>query len=103
MKLRYTPAAICDIDEIIDYMSHTLMNPEAARRIVSALARDCARLKEQPNLSMELRKKTGRELDGRCVISGQYMVIYEVTDAVSILRVLDTRMDMIKILMEPSS
>ena len=99
MKLRYTPAAICDIDELVEYISHTLMNPEAAQRIVTALAADCARLKEQPNLGIELSKKTERELEGRCIISGQYMVVYEVTDTISVLRVLDTRMDYLKILL----
>ncbi len=99
MKLRYTPAAICDIDEIVEYISHTLMNPEAAQRIVATIAADCARLKEQPNLGIELSKKTGRELEWRCIISGQYMVVYEVTDAISVLRVLDARMDYLRILL----
>ena len=98
MKLRYTPAAICDMDEIDDYIRHTLMNPDAARRVLSSIASDCARLKEQPGLGVELRQKTGREIKGRGLISGKYLVIYEVDEVVSILRVLDTRMDVVRIL-----
>lgn len=98
MKLRYTPAAICDLDEIRDCVSHTLMNPDAARRIIASIARDCARLKEQPGLGVELRRKTGREIEGQALISDKYLVIYEVGESVSILRVLDTRTDVVHIL-----
>ena len=32
------------------------------------------------------------------MVSGRYLLIYEVTDAVSILRVLDTRVDYLRVL-----
>lgn len=98
MKLRYTPAAICDLEEISDYVTNTLQNPGAAQNIISKIARDCNRLKDQPRMGLELSRKTGREIEGYCLISGQYMVIYDIDEAISVLRVLDTRVDYMRIL-----
>ena len=99
MKLRYTPAAMLDLQEIRDYIQDVLMNPDAAANVISQIAASCAKLKEQPYMGIELRKKLGRELDGWCMIAGKYIVIYEVDEAVSVLRVLDTRTDYLRILL----
>lgn len=98
MKLRYTPEAIYDIEQISEYISETLMNPSAARKIIRKIALDVSRLKEQPNLGIPLSRKTGREIEGHCLISGNYMVIYDIDDAVSVIRVIDTRLDYIRVL-----
>ena len=100
MKLRYTPAAILDLEEISGYISEVLFNPDPAQRIVASIAQSCERLKDQPLLGVELRKKTGRDVAGRCLVSGNYLIIYDVDDAVSILRVLDCRVDYLRILFE---
>ena len=100
MNLRYTPAAIVDLEEIAGYISDVLLNPDAARGIIAGIARSCERLKEQPLLGVELRKKTGRDVEGRCLVSGQYLILYDVDDAVSILRVLDCRVDYLRVLFE---
>ncbi len=98
MKLRYTPQAILDLEEIRDYISRELQNPEAAKNILRKIAKDAAALKAMPRLGVELRKKTGRDMDGRALISGQYMLIYEVEEEISILRVLDTRVDYLRVI-----
>ncbi len=98
MKLRYTPEAICDLDRIKDYITNRLMNPTAAKNIIRSISDTCKQLKTQPHMGMELRKKTGREIEGYCLISGVYVIIYDVNEAVSILRILDTRVDYMRIL-----
>ena len=103
MKLRYTPAAILDLQEIRDYIQNVLANPEAAQGILSGIAKSCSKLKEQPYMGVELRKKLNREIDGYCLITGKYIVIYEVGSVVSVLRVLDTRMDYLKVLLKDFS
>lgn len=99
MKLRYTPAAILDIQEIRDYIRDVLMNPDAAQNVIKGIADSCGKLKEHPHIGVELRKKLNREIDGYCIITGKYIVIYEVDEFVSVLRVLDTRTDYVKALM----
>ena len=99
MKLRYTPAAMLDLREIRDYICDVLMNPDAARNVLTSIAASCRKLKDQPYMGIELRKKLNREIDCYCIITGKYIVIYDVDEAVSILRVLDTRTDYVKILL----
>ncbi len=98
MKLRYTPAAICDLQEIKGYIRDTLQNPGAATNTVARIARDVAILKEQPHLGPELRKKLNREIDSHYLITGKYIVIYDIDDVISVLRVLDTRTNYLKAL-----
>ncbi len=98
MKLRYTPQAILDLQEIHDYIREQLLNPEAAQHIVASIARDAARLKDNPALGFDLGGKTGREIRGRGLVSGKYLLIYDVDDCISILRVLDTRVDYLRMI-----
>ena len=74
------------------------MNPDAAASIVAGIAGTCSKLKEQPYMGGELRQRLKRDMDGRFSICGKYIVIYDVDEAVSILGVLDTRTDDIKVL-----
>ena len=98
MKLRYTPQAIKDLDNIQSYISEKLFNPQAANRIVTEIAESAKQLKDQPYLGFEMSKKTGRDIPGRGLVSGQYLLIYEVTDCISILRVIDTRVDFMRMI-----
>ena len=98
MKLRYTPAAIDDMESIRDYIADKLMNPDAALGIISRIAASCDKLKERPYIGLSLRRKTGREIEGYCLICGAYMIVYEVDEAISVLRILDTRVDYMRIL-----
>ena len=99
MKLRYTPAAIADLEEIKSYIADTLLNPDAAANLMASIAAACALLKAQPLLGPELRHKLHREIDERFLIHKKYMIVYEVTDTVSILRVLDTRTGYLNVLL----
>lgn len=42
MKLRYTPAAIVDLEEIKSYIADTLLNPDAAANLMASIAAACA-------------------------------------------------------------
>ena len=97
MKLRYTPAAILDLQEIRGHIER--LNPDSAQNVLTKIAASCEKLKNQPHMGVELRKKQNREIDGYCIIAGEYIVIYDVDEAVSILRVLDTRMDYVRVLL----
>ena len=93
MRLQYTPAAILDLQEIRGYICDALLNPQAAQSVLRSIADSCAKLKEQPLMGMELCKKFNREIEGYCIVVGKYLVVYDVGEVVSVLRVLDTRTD----------
>lgn len=99
MKLRYTPAAIADLEEIKSYIADTLLNPDAAANLMASIAAACALLKDQSLLGPELRHKLHREIDERFLIHNKYMIVYEIADSISVLRVLDTRTDYLNILL----
>ena len=98
MKIRYTPAAIHDLDEIEAYIRDTLVNPAAALDVISSIADDMELLKEQPLLGAEFGAKLNRDIRERYLVSGNYIVVYAVEDAISILRIRDTRTDYLKII-----
>ena len=99
MRLRYTPAAIHDLEEIKKYVTEAFDSPELAQKVIDRIAASCALLKDQPFLGGELRKKLGRDVRGRYLIRDKSMIIYEVGELVSIIRVLDTRTDCLRILL----
>ena len=78
MKLRYTPAAIADLEEIKSYIADTLLNPDAAANLMASIAAACALLKDQPLLGPELRHKLHREIDERFLIHKKYMINHSV-------------------------
>ena len=98
MRLRYTPAAIADMQEIRDCIRDVLLNLEAAQSILAGIAASCAKLKGQPCIGLELRKKPRREIEGRCMLHGRHIICYEIDEAISILWVLDTRTDYVRAL-----
>ncbi|MEG0758466.1 MAG: type II toxin-antitoxin system RelE/ParE family toxin [Raoultibacter sp.] len=98
MKIRYTPAAIHDLDEIEAYIRDVLVNPTAALDVISSIADDIELLKEQPLLGAEFSSKIKRDIRERYLISGNYIVVYAVEGLISILRIRDTRTNYLKII-----
>ena len=98
MKLRYTPAAIQDLEEIERYIREELCAPDAAKNTIRKIANSCAFLCSSPRMGLSLQEKLNREVAQRYIISGNYLVVYEIDEGVSVLRVLDTRTNYLTIL-----
>lgn len=101
MKLRYTPEAVSDIQEIKRYIKYTLRNPTAAERITRAILGACASLKTFPNIGMRVESRAGFETDLRMLLCENWIAVYRIeadSDIVSVARILDGRQDYIRIL-----
>lgn len=101
MKLKYSPMAISDLQEIRDYIKTTLHNPTAANRISKRILDCCSSLKRFPEMGVSVKAKTGFETDLRMLVCENQIVIYRVdtdTDTVSIARIINGRQDYIRIL-----
>ncbi len=99
MIIKYTPAAIADLQALKDYISKTLHNPKAARRITGSILDSCANLKAHPQLGMSLAAKTGTETDMRYLVCEHYLAMYRVEgEQILIARILDGRTDYMKVL-----
>ena len=98
-KLRISPAAASDLAEIKTYISLELHNPQAAQRIVKSITHDLRHLQQNPPLGFSVSAKTGREIDLRALLSGNYFLFYRVeNEAVQVARILDGRQDYLRVL-----
>lgn len=93
MKIVYTPAAREDLREIKSYITNELKNPIAANNVTKKIINNIHTLSDFPQLGISVQEKTGRETDARCLISGNYGVIYSCDNDVKIIRILDLRTD----------
>lgn len=98
-KLRYSPYAVNDLDEIYDYIQDELQNPVAAQRVVSNILDAVEKLRNFPKMGSPLSSVTGIESDYRHLVCGSYIALYRIDDAnVFIDRVLYGRRDYMRIL-----
>lgn len=101
MKIKYTPAAIADLQELKDYISKALHNPKAAQRITKSILDQCSNLKTHPQLGMSLSAKTGVDTDLRYLICEHHLAMYRVEgDLILIARILDGRTDYMRVLFQ---
>lgn len=101
MTIKYTPAAIADLQELKNYISKTLHNPKAAQRITKSILDHCSNLKSHPQLGMSLAAKTGVDTDLRYLICEHHLAMYrEEDDLILIARILDGRTDYMRVLFQ---
>lgn len=101
MKLRYTPEAISDLQEIKRYIKNTLHNPTAALRISKAILAACSSLKSFPKMGMSIESKAGFETDLRMLTCENWVAAYRIEDEsgmISVARIMDARQDYMRIL-----
>lgn len=101
MKLKYTPEAISDIQEIQRYIKNTFHNPAAAKRISKMILGACSSLKAFPESGVSIESKTGFQTDLRMLICEKWIAVYRIegsSDMVSVSRVIDGRQDYMRIL-----
>ena len=99
MKLKYTPEAIRDLQEIRDYIGKVLRNPRAAKRMIESILGQCGSLKEYPELGISIRGRLDEETDLRYLICEKYLAFYRIAeDRIQVIRVLDGRTDYLKVL-----
>lgn len=100
-KLRYSPEAINDLDEIWAYISDELQNPESASNTVDGIMDSVYKLNDFPEMGPPLSSITNIESAFRLLVCGSYIAFYHLDEsAVSIDRVLYGKRDYIRILFE---
>ena len=99
MKLRYTPEALRDLQEIKRYIKSELHNPAAANRITKAILDGCSQLKQFPEMGVSIGAKPGYEPALRMRVVESYIALYRIeTEVVSVGRIINARQDYIRIL-----
>ena len=101
MRLQYTPEAIRDLQETSRYIRDVLRNPTAAIHFSRQILRRCAALKDFPEMGASIQALTGHETALRMMTCKSHVVLYQIDadeDAVSVLRVIHTRRDYLRVL-----
>jgi len=98
IEIVYTPRAINKIEDTYGYIADHLDNVPAAKKFVSTIREGVARLRTFPEmgqlLSSIFNKVPQDLLASRFIVCGNYVVIYEFTDAlVKVLEVYHTLED----------
>lgn len=100
-KVRYSPEAVNDLDEIWAYISDELQNPESALKTVNGVMDAVDRLNDFPEMGPPLSSVTNMESMFRFLVCGSYIAFYHLDGSeVSIDRILYGKRDYIRILFE---
>lgn len=98
-KLRYSPEALNDLDEIWAYIQDELQNSAAAQKTVSSILDTIEKLRDFEEIGSLLSSITAIESDYRFLVCGKYIAFYRIEGTnVSIDRVLYGRRDYMRIL-----
>lgn len=100
MMLHISPAALQDLKEIKEYISATLCNPTAAERTVRNIISAYSKLTDQPFMGAALNSKINIDTPFRYLVSGNYLIFYQINADIEIHRIIYGRRDYIKILFE---
>ena len=100
-KIRYSAAAIQDLEEIGDYIVETLKSPIAALNTVNKIQDAVDKLADFSLIGSLLSSVVETETNYRFLVCGNYLVFYRAqTDSVCINRVLYGRRDYMAILFD---
>lgn len=96
-----SPQARADMEEIGDYISRELCNPEAALNMIRRLQATMAPLRDLPEMGAPLLAAGQQGVFYRYLVCGGYLIFYHVdADTVYIDRVLYGRRDYLSLLFE---
>lgn len=98
-KIKYSVAALQDLEEIGDYITNTLKSPKAALNTLDKIQDTIDKLADFPIIGSLLSSVIKTETDYRLLICGNYLVFYHVfSDSVFISRILYGKRDYLAIL-----
>lgn len=98
-RIKYSPEALKDLDEIWEYILLELANPDAAEDVVNRMLDTIEALEDFPERGALLSSVAEVESDYRFVLSGNYMAFYRVEEkTVWVDRVLYQARDYLRVL-----
>jgi len=73
------PTAFQNLDDITNYLSHTLFNPSSAHRLVNDFYKKVAKLKDNPELYPIHESESAKKVFRKITLNG-YLVFYTATE-----------------------
>jgi addiction module RelE/StbE family toxin len=98
-EIKYSAAALNDLDQIFDYIAETLKNPTAALNTVNKIQDAIDTLADFPLIGTPLASTAEMDTDYRFLVSGNYLAFYRPSGGDVLLdRILYGRRDYLAIL-----
>ena len=100
MKVLFKKTALDDMQATERYISQTLGNGTAAKKLTQRVYDAIMLLEDNPYMGTDLRRKFGVETDLRFLVVAKQLVFYRVVenDHIEVTRVLDGRQDYLALL-----
>ena len=98
MKIVFSRVAEQDLGDLFGYISSELQNPIAARNITTKILQRSQALATLPEMSAALDASDDQLSGYRYLLVDNYLIIYKITDRVSMIRILYARSDYIHFL-----
>ena len=99
MTIVYSSDFIADLDAIESLYSDEYFQPNAGNRLISDILDICDSIEQFPMMGANLGSKDERGNKYRYIVHGNYLLFYTLeNDAPMMLRVLDGRMDYLRII-----
>ncbi|MEI7437519.1 MAG: type II toxin-antitoxin system RelE/ParE family toxin [bacterium] len=98
-RVRFTPQAIADLEEIKRYISDDLFNPQAAAELVALVLEKIRTLVSMPRTGAQVRTDISMLKVYRFISCRNYLLFYRIDEKnVSIIRILYARRDYLGLL-----
>ena len=98
-ELRYSPEFLRDLEQIEDYISYALFDPDSAVEIINGLLSKTEKLVTFPESGIPLHLPDGTDTGFRGVLYKKYIAVYRVAgDEVQIVRAMHTSQDYLRLL-----
>lgn len=97
-QVKITPKAKDDMEEIYNYIAYSLLAPQAAMNQYNNIADAILSLSTMPERCPLMQSKLAFNLNLRCLLVGNYSVLFRVNDQVTIVGILYSSSNIDKIL-----
>ena len=97
-QVKITPKSKDDMEEIYNYIAYSLLAPQAAMNQYNNIADAILSLSTMPEGCPLMQSKLAFNLNLRCLLVGNYSVLFRVNDQVTIVRILYSSSNIDKIM-----
>ncbi len=87
-RYSFTPLAVADIDDALDYISGVLLNPEAADNLYHSIQSEIVLIRENPYAFPDCSYYAIEDSSIRHSVIGNYVLVFEVSEAAKEIRIL---------------
>jgi len=98
MRVVFLPAAEQDLTDLCSYIRNELQNPIAARNVAAKILQRTQSLATFPEMGADLGGVDNRISGYRYLLVDNYLLVYKITDQVSVIRILYARSDYVQLL-----